>query len=77
VAPCSNVPRFSLVASARSSRAFSCDFRFFSSVSGTRMSFWVGTLLLGISNACDRDERYLLEARGKTHDLDAMFVLRR
>jgi hypothetical protein len=41
------------------------------------MSFWVGTLLLGVSNACDRDGRYLLEARGKTHDLDAMFVLRR
>jgi hypothetical protein len=44
------VPRFSFVAIARSSRAFSCDFRFLSSVSGTRMSFCVGTLLRGVSS---------------------------
>jgi hypothetical protein len=43
-----SVPRFSFVAIARSSRALSCDLRFFSSVSGTRMLSCVGTVVAAI-----------------------------
>jgi hypothetical protein len=46
------VPRFSLVAIARSSRALSWDLRFLRSVSGIRMSFWVGTVVLCTVSGC-------------------------
>lgn len=48
MAPGASVPRFSFVAIARSSRALSCDLRFFSSVSGMRMLSCVGTVVAAI-----------------------------